>query len=195
MIRSLFSIILAVVLGLTVARFIEGMGAAAFPVIDSPDVTANSDAAIESHTISSAHQVTLLFSWGIAALIAAMVALLLARRWAPLGYLAAVTIFFNSVITMISPVAPSQLTQQAAPSSLPTESSAETSAALTNGSGQIEQRLSWWLWPGSAVVCGLGGFAAVRALRATDVFPGSTGRRGVPGTNRDKAETEKGFLS
>jgi sorbitol-specific phosphotransferase system component IIBC len=85
MLRSLFAVIASVILGLAAAKFVEGAGAALIG---------------ESH--EAFYQFLLTFSWFVGALIAALMALLLGRRWAPLGYLAAGTIFFSAFMTLLS---------------------------------------------------------------------------------------------
>ena len=92
MIRSLFAIIVATLIGLTVARFIEGalLANIGLEIVDvkgppSPD-----------------HKKILLFSWGCAAFVASLMALSLGRRWAPLGWLAGGTVTFSALITMIA---------------------------------------------------------------------------------------------
>lgn len=89
MIRSLFAIVVAVILGLTTAKFIEGGGQA---------LINNSQQGVLSLT----HQITLLIGWGVGAFIAAVCAMLIAGRWAPLGGLAAGTIFFAAIIAQLS---------------------------------------------------------------------------------------------
>lgn len=85
MLRSLFSIIVAVIAGLGAARFLEG-----------------GLAAVMGDGRDAAYSVLLIVSWFAGAFIAAMIALLLGRRWAPLGILAAGTIFFSAFMTLMS---------------------------------------------------------------------------------------------
>lgn len=85
MIRSLFAIVVAVILGLTTARFVEGAGRAL--------------AGVETaETLGAAHLAALVAGWGVGAFAAAASALLIAGRWAPLGGLAAGTIFLAAII-------------------------------------------------------------------------------------------------
>ena len=90
MIRSLFAVIIAVILGLTTAKFIEG-GALAL-------AGGGQGAAGRGEAPGAAHQVALVAGWGAGAFAAAASALLIAGRWAPLGGLAAGTIFLAAVI-------------------------------------------------------------------------------------------------
>ncbi len=85
MLRSLFAVIVAVIVGLGAAKFVESGGAALIGSVEG-----------------AAYQALLAFSWLVAAFVAASLALLLGRRWAPLGFLAAVTIFFSTVMTLLA---------------------------------------------------------------------------------------------
>ncbi len=101
MIRSLFSIILAVIIGLTAAKFIEGVGAAAYPPAVPVDLNDLEAVRAASGAFPTGYKLMLALGWGGGAFISAIIALALGRRWAPLGGLAAATIFFNSVITLL----------------------------------------------------------------------------------------------
>ena len=85
MLRSLIAIICAVFIGLITAKFIEGMGLAA------------SDAGDNSGTYS----IWLLVSWTIAAFTASLVALLIAKRWAPIGALGASTMTLAAIVATL----------------------------------------------------------------------------------------------
>ena len=74
MIRNLFAIIAAILIGFSLAKFIEGA------------VGGSSG---------------LLAGWFVGAFVATAIALLLGRRWAPLGILGAGTIFFSALIALI----------------------------------------------------------------------------------------------
>lgn len=82
MLRSLFAVIPAVIVGLAAAKFIESLGGAA------------GDSAL-----TGGHAASLIIGWGVGAFIAAMIALFIGRRWAPLGGLAALTILFAATLT------------------------------------------------------------------------------------------------
>lgn len=100
MIRSLIAILIAVVMGMITAKFIEGMGAAAFPldVVDAGDIEGLKAAAANA---PFGYKATLITGWGVAAFIAAAIALAIGKRWAPLGWLSAGVIFLLSFITLI----------------------------------------------------------------------------------------------
>ena len=100
MIRSLLAIVVAVLLGMTASKFIEGMGLAAFPIADAPpgDLAAH-NAALRSAPFG--YKATLLAGWGVGAFVSAVTALLIGRRWAPLGWLGAGSILFLSLITLV----------------------------------------------------------------------------------------------
>lgn len=100
MLRSLASVLFSVFVGLTFAKFIEGGLSAVFSI---PSATAFPP---ERPMISQSLAMVLAFSWSLAAFASAMLALLLARRWAPLAWLSAATIFFNSLIVMVGAIAP-----------------------------------------------------------------------------------------
>ena len=91
MIRSLFAVIVAVLLGFAASRFVEGAGAAALGESIAPDAAP-----------SMGYQAVLLLGWLVGAFVAALIAVLLGRRWAPLGALAAGAIMFSAVIALIS---------------------------------------------------------------------------------------------
>ena len=113
--------IAAVIVGLTAAKFVEAAGLSALP--DGAEPT------------GASYQVLLVAGWGLGAFAAALTALLLGRRWAPLAWLAAACMFFAAAITTAT------------------------------------FALGWAVWPASAAVTALGGFAAVRLLRASNALP------------------------
>ncbi len=85
MLRNLAAIIVAAIAGLIVAKFAEaliGGGVAPGEAADGGNLAG------------------LVAGYFIGAFIAASIALLIGRRWAPLGWLAAATILFNAIITM-----------------------------------------------------------------------------------------------
>jgi len=86
MIRSLFAVIAAVIVGLAFAKFIEG-GLAALFGVEMP---------------SPAYQAVLAFSWFVAALLSGVIALMIGRRWAPLGILCAATILLHATMSLAS---------------------------------------------------------------------------------------------
>ncbi len=104
MIRSLFAIVLAVILGLTTARFVEGAGLAlagearqTAPAQAAGDDGRNADARVAGR----AHFAALVAGWGAGAFAAALCALLIAGRWAPLGALAAGSIFLAALVAQV----------------------------------------------------------------------------------------------
>ena len=82
MIRSLFAIIIAVIAGLASAKFVEGGG----------------KALMEGADTSTIYLLTL--SWFVGAFVSASVALLIGQRWAPLGILAAATMFLAATLAL-----------------------------------------------------------------------------------------------
>ena len=86
MIRSLAAVIIAVIAGLSAAKLMEGGGAA---VIDAP-----APFAVYSALVS--------MSWFGGAFVAALLAMLIGKRWAPLGILAAASIFLGAVLALFS---------------------------------------------------------------------------------------------
>lgn len=86
MLRSLAAVIVAVIAGLAAAKTVEAGGAAI----------------IGAAPASGAYGAVLLVGWLIGAFIAALLALLIGRRWAPLGGLGAASIFLAAMITMFS---------------------------------------------------------------------------------------------
>ena len=91
MIRSFIAIIVSTIIGLTAAKFVEGAGQAA---------AAGPEGAYAS--ASAAYQGALIAGWGVGAFAAALVAMLIGGRWAPLGGLAAGTIFLAAIIALLS---------------------------------------------------------------------------------------------
>lgn len=91
MIRSFIAVIIATIIGLTAAKFVEGAGQAA---------AAGPDGAYSA--ASAAYQGALIAGWGVGAFAAGLVAMLIGGRWAPLGGLAAGTIFLAAVIALLS---------------------------------------------------------------------------------------------
>jgi hypothetical protein len=87
MLRNLLAIIVATIAGLAIAKFVEGaIGGGAAP----------------GETIAGAEQAGLVIGWGVGAFVAAALALAIGRRWAPLGWLGAGTIFFAAAITLMT---------------------------------------------------------------------------------------------
>ena len=85
MLRSLFAIIVSVIAGLGAAKFFEG-----------------GLIAVMGETSNITYSMVLIVSWFIGAFVAAVLALLIGRRWSPLGLLAAGTIFFSAFMSMLS---------------------------------------------------------------------------------------------
>lgn len=101
MVRSLIGVIFAVVIGLTTAKFIEGAGGTLYPpstTVEQGDIEALKASA---SAVPLGYKFFLLLGWAVAAFISALIALLIGQRWAPLGWLAAVTMFFLAVMTLI----------------------------------------------------------------------------------------------
>lgn len=92
MLRSLIATIAATIVGLAAAKFVEGAGTAGL-ALDAPN---------REEPASLAYHILLVAGWGIGAFAAAATALLIGRRWAPLGWLAAATIFFAAVMTAMT---------------------------------------------------------------------------------------------
>ncbi len=86
MLRSLAAIIAAVLAGLTVAKMVEGGVAALLGA--SPE--------------AAPYGVSLLAGWFAGAFVAGLLALIIGKRWAPLGGLGAAAIFLAAVITLAS---------------------------------------------------------------------------------------------
>ncbi|WP_428409231.1 hypothetical protein [Hyphococcus sp.] len=86
MLRSLAAIIIAVIAGLAAAKSVEG-GGAALAGVEAP---------------SALYGVFLLAGWLVGAFVAAMLALMIGGRWAPLGALGAASICFAAFMTLIS---------------------------------------------------------------------------------------------
>ncbi|MEO0399489.1 MAG: hypothetical protein AAF224_08735 [Pseudomonadota bacterium] len=132
MIRSLAAVLVAVIAGLTCAKFLEGGLAAMVDVAPSsslpPQEFATEGASTEAFAdqafagdagasgiddnrparpvIGDTLALILAVSWTFAAFAAAMLTLLLARRWAPLAWLAGATIAFNGLIVMVGAATP-----------------------------------------------------------------------------------------
>ena len=87
MLRNLAAIILATILGLAVAKFVEGLiGGGVAP----------------GEAASAQDLMGLAAGYCVGAFIASSLALLIGRRWAPLGWLGAVTILFAAVLTLLT---------------------------------------------------------------------------------------------
>jgi len=91
--RSLASVIAAVIVGLMTARLVEQVARA---FASAPPASAEADTAYG----------VLVVSWGIAAFVAALVALIAGKRWAPLGWLAASTMGLNALVTLVGAAPP-----------------------------------------------------------------------------------------
>lgn len=94
MLRSLGAVLIATFVGLTVSKFVEGAGQAmlgAAPQIDDG-----------TFVVGNSYGAVVVVAWAIGAFAAACCALLVGRRWAPLGGLAAATVFFSAAIALMS---------------------------------------------------------------------------------------------
>lgn len=94
MLRSLGAVLIATFVGLTVSKFVEGAGQAIWgapPQIDGG-----------TFVVGDIYGAILVVAWAIGAFVAASCALLMGRRWAPLGGLAAATVFFSAAIALMS---------------------------------------------------------------------------------------------
>ncbi|WP_411818097.1 hypothetical protein [Hyphococcus sp. DH-69] len=118
MIRLLAAAIIAVIAGFAVTKFVEAIGVG----FTGADVTVG-------------YKAVLAVSWFIGSFVAALIALLIGRRWAPLGGLAASSIFLAAMIAMFS------------------------------------NPLGWVLWVCAAVLTGLGGYAAIKLTKASNIHP------------------------
>lgn len=92
MLRSLIAVIIAVIAGLASARLVERVGAVLFGV---PPITENLE-------VATSYQGVLVASWLAGAFVAALIALLIGRRWAPLGALGAASMLLSAVIALFS---------------------------------------------------------------------------------------------
>ncbi len=86
MLRSLAAAIIAVIVGLTAAKLVEALGAGLAGAAPA----------------QAAYAGILAASWFAGAFIAGVVALLIARRWAPVGMIASSAIFLSAFAALIS---------------------------------------------------------------------------------------------
>lgn len=98
MVRSLIAVVVAAVLGVATAKFVENAATILFPAIAANSVAVG--------TLSAGYTLALLASWGLAALVASAVSLLIGRRWAPLGWLAAASMLLLAVVSALSGPSP-----------------------------------------------------------------------------------------
>lgn len=91
MLRSLAAVLVAVVAGVATARLVELAAIALFP-----GVAANGAA------LGAGRQLGLLAAWGLAAFVAAGASLLIGKRWAPLGWLAASAMLLLAIVSSLS---------------------------------------------------------------------------------------------
>ena len=94
MLRSLIAVLVATIVGLTVSKFIEGAGLALLAPPPEPGG--------ETAGAPGGYGALLLAAWLVGAFTAALSALLIGRRWAPLGGLAAATVFLSAAIGLMS---------------------------------------------------------------------------------------------
>ncbi|MEO1014832.1 MAG: hypothetical protein AAFX08_06530 [Pseudomonadota bacterium] len=108
MLRSLAALLVAVFVGLAAAKVVESVGFLAFdlPAISEQAGGSGDGRAPGKPVVSSAAAGVLALSWLVAAFVATALALLIGRRWAPLGWLAAATIGFNAIVSLLGASAP-----------------------------------------------------------------------------------------
>lgn len=87
MLRSLGAVIIATLLGLSFARFIEA---------------ASGGGVAPGAATTAANLIGLTAGWLFGSFAAAGIALLIGRRWAPLAWIAAATLALNAIITLAS---------------------------------------------------------------------------------------------
>lgn len=87
MLRNLVAIIPATIAGLAVAKVIESL---------------LSGGVTPSSAVGLGYQLALTLGYLTGAFAAAAIALVIGKRWAPIGWLASATIFFAAVITMVT---------------------------------------------------------------------------------------------
>lgn len=99
MLRSLLAIILAVIVGMVAAKFVEGAGQMFFP---APGVDFADPASLRAGagTIPFGYKAMLVAGWALGAFFAAALALLITRRWAPVGWLAAASMTLLAIISL-----------------------------------------------------------------------------------------------
>jgi pimeloyl-ACP methyl ester carboxylesterase len=100
MLRSLAAIIFSVILGLAAAKMIEFVGMRIFPMPEDANMTDRETILYFWNVMPVGYKLFLVFGWIFGAFIAAMTALLIGKRWAPLGLLAAVTIGLQGTVTL-----------------------------------------------------------------------------------------------
>ena len=91
MLRTLAGVLAGTLVGLSVARFIEGAGAALMGFSLEPGAS-----------FPLGFLLLLVFSWGAGAFCGCATALLIARRWAPVGGIAGASTMLLAVIVMAS---------------------------------------------------------------------------------------------
>lgn len=94
MVRSLAAAIVGALIGLTAAKFIEGAGAAL--------IRGETGAAFDQLQNTTAYAFVLLSAWSIGSFCAAASALLIGKKWAPLGWLGAASIFLSASMTVLT---------------------------------------------------------------------------------------------
>ena len=94
MFRSLIAVLSATLVGLTVSKFTEGAGQL---LLKTPPQFGG-----DTVVAADGYGVVLVVAWATGAFAAACCALFIGQRWAPLGGLAAATVFFSAVIALMS---------------------------------------------------------------------------------------------
>lgn len=94
MLRSLVAVIVAVITGLAAAKFVEAFGQGM--------LHEGAGGVAEGGSVSGSYQALLAAGWFVGAFVASALALLIGKRWAPLGVLAAGTVLFAAIITQIT---------------------------------------------------------------------------------------------
>lgn len=109
MLRSLAAILVAVLVGLTSAKFVEGAGMAAIgdaaSIEQFEDVDESTEGAVK-RIVSGSVASLLVFSWAFSSFVASALALFIGKRWAPVGWLAAMTIAFNALVSLLGATVP-----------------------------------------------------------------------------------------
>ena len=101
MIRSLIAVLIAVFVGLTTAKFIEGVGTAAYPFQESVPAGDVDGLKAAAANAPFGYKAILIAGWAVAAFVSALISLVIGKRWAPLGWLSSGLMFFLAIITLI----------------------------------------------------------------------------------------------
>jgi len=102
MLRSILAVVAGIFVGAVVIFFVEGLGHMIFPPPDGVDLNDPEQLKSIMKDIPLGAKLAVLAAWGAGVFAGGVAALLIARRWAPVAWVVAATLFTLAGVTMMA---------------------------------------------------------------------------------------------